>query len=82
VATFELKNSLTKQTVEDAVTQYHSATGDAARSSSSSGRCIVHFAVDDQEVRFSTQPQSEGFMVPAVHLVGTMAQAIRRTPKA
>jgi type I restriction enzyme R subunit len=53
VATFELKNSLTKQTVEDAVQQYK-----RDRSPNELlfkfGRCMVHFAVDDQEVRMCT----------------------------
>jgi type I restriction enzyme, R subunit len=54
VATFELKNSLTKQTVEDAVAQYK-----RDRSSKELifrfGRCLAHFAVDDAEVRFCTR---------------------------
>lgn len=54
IATFELKNNLTKQTVADAVLQYQ-----RDRSSSDLlfqfGRCIAHFAVDDQEVRFCTE---------------------------
>ena len=54
VATFELKNSLTKQTVEDAVEQYR-----RDRSSREPlfafGRCVIHFAVDDSEVRFCTE---------------------------
>lgn len=54
VATFELKNSLTKQTVEDAVEQYK-----RDRSSKELifgfGRCLAHFAVDDAEVRFCTK---------------------------
>lgn len=51
VMTFELKNSLTKQTVADAITQYQTD-----RSPNELifqlGRCIAHFAVDDSEVRF------------------------------
>jgi len=53
VATFELKNSLTKQTVDDAVRQYK-----RDRSPNEPlfkfGRCVVHFAVDDHEVRMCT----------------------------
>jgi type I restriction enzyme, R subunit len=53
VATLELKNSLTKQTVEDAVEQYK-----RDRSPKElifrPGRCLAHFAVDDAEVRFCT----------------------------
>lgn len=54
IATFELKNNLTKQTVEDAVQQYK-----RDRSSRELlfqfGRCVVHFAVDDAEVRMCTE---------------------------
>src|SRR5947209_6754459 len=53
VATFELKNSLTKQTVEDAVEQYK-RDRDPHELLFQLGRCIVHFAVDDHEVRFCT----------------------------
>jgi len=54
VATFELKNSLTKQTAEDAVEQYK-RDRDARELLFQFGRCMVHFAVDDQVVRFSTE---------------------------
>jgi type I restriction enzyme R subunit len=54
VATFELKNSLTKQTVEDAVEQYK-RDRDPRERLFEFGRCIVHFAVDEHEVRFCTQ---------------------------
>jgi type I restriction enzyme R subunit len=53
VATFELKNSLTKQTVEDAVQQYK-RDRDPREKLFEFGRCVVHFAVDDHEVRFCT----------------------------
>lgn len=54
VATFELKNSLTKQTVGDAVQQYK-RDRDSREKLFEFGRCIAHFAVDDQEVEFCTQ---------------------------
>ncbi|HOW15193.1 type I restriction endonuclease subunit R [Methanosarcina sp.] len=54
VATFELKNSLTKQTVEDAVEQYK-IDRDPRELLFQFGRCMVHFAVDDHEVKFCTQ---------------------------
>jgi len=54
VATFELKNSLTKQTVADAVEQYK-RDRDPRERLFEFGRCVVHFAVDDSEVRFCTQ---------------------------
>ena len=53
VATFELKNNLTKQTVEDAVEQYK-RDRDPREKLFQFGRCVVHFAVDDHEVRFCT----------------------------
>ena len=54
IATFELKNSLTKQTVEDAVEQYK-RDRDPREKLFEFGRCIVHFAVDDAQVKFCTQ---------------------------
>jgi type I restriction enzyme R subunit len=53
VATFELKNSLTKQTVADAIEQYQ-RDRDPREKLFEFGRCVVHFAVDDHEVRFCT----------------------------
>ena len=53
IATFELKNSLTKQTVEDAVEQYRRDRNPRERLFEF-GRCVVHFAVDDTEVRMCT----------------------------
>ena len=54
IATFELKNSLTKQTVWDAVEQYK-RDRDPRELLFQFGRCIVHFAIDDHEVQFCTQ---------------------------
>ena len=53
IATFELKNSLTKQTVADAEEQYK-RDRDPREKLFEFGRCVVHFAVDDHEVRFCT----------------------------
>ena len=53
VATFELKNSLTKQTVEDAVEQYKRDRAPREKLFEF-GRSVAHFAVDDHEVRFCT----------------------------
>jgi type I restriction enzyme R subunit len=53
IATFELKNNLTKQTVEDAVEQYK-RDRDPREPLFQFGRCIAHFAVDDQSVRYCT----------------------------
>ena len=54
LATFELKNSLTKQTVEDAIEQYR-RDRDPREKLFEFGRCVVHFAVDDAEVRMCTE---------------------------
>ena len=53
VATFELKNSLTKQTVGDAVEQYKRDRSPRERLFEL-GRCLAHFAVDDHRVEFCT----------------------------
>jgi type I restriction enzyme, R subunit len=54
IATFELKNSLTKQTVEDAVEQYR-RDRDPRERLFEFGRCVVHFAVDDSRVEMCTE---------------------------
>ena len=54
VATFELKNSLTKQTVEDAVEQYKRDRNPREKLFQL-GRCLAHFAVDEHEVKFCTE---------------------------
>ncbi|MDA8348427.1 MAG: type I restriction endonuclease subunit R, partial [Pseudomonadota bacterium] len=59
IATFELKNSLTKQTVEDAVQQYR-RDRDPRERLFEFGRCVVHFAVDDGEVRMCTELRGNG----------------------
>ena len=59
IATFELKNSLTKQTVEDAVQQYK-RDRDPRERLFEFGRCAVHFAVDDSEVRMCTALKGKG----------------------
>ncbi len=59
VATFELKNNLTKQTVDDAVQQFK-RDRDPHEKIFEFGRCVVHFAVDEQEVRFCTHLQGKG----------------------
>jgi len=59
VATFELKNSLTKQTVADAIEQY-SRDRDPRERLFAFGRCVVHLAVDDHEVRMCTELKGKG----------------------
>lgn len=64
VFTFELKNSLTKQTIHDAISQYM-RDRDPREKLFEFGRCIAHFAVDDQEVRFCTHLQGkESWFLP------------------
>lgn len=53
VITFELKNRLTKQTVDDAIEQYK-RDRDPRETLFEFGRCVVHFAVDDHEVAMCT----------------------------
>lgn len=53
VITFELKNSLTKQTFEDAIEQYK-RDRDPRETLFQFGRCVVHFAVDDHQVAMCT----------------------------
>ncbi len=53
IATFELKNKLTKQTVDDAVQQYK-RDRDPKELLFQFGRCVVHFAVDDHKVKMCT----------------------------
>ncbi|MER9868766.1 type I restriction endonuclease subunit R [Mesorhizobium sp. M0136] len=57
--TFELKNSLTKQTVADAVRQYQTDR-DPRERLFEFGRCLAHFAVDDAEVRFCPKLTGKG----------------------
>ena len=58
VFTFELKNSLTKQTVDDAVQQYKKDRNPREKLFEL-GRCVAHFAVDESEVRFCTHLQGK-----------------------
>ena len=53
VFTLELKNNLTKQTVDDAVWQYRKDRNPREKLFEL-GRCVAHFAVDENEVRFCT----------------------------
>ena len=59
LGTFELKNSLTKQTVEDAIEQYR-RDRDPREKLFEFGRCVVHLAVDDAEVRMCTELRGKG----------------------
>ncbi len=54
VFTFELKNNITNQTVEDAVQQYQ-RDRDPREPLFAFGRTIAHFALDDQRARFCTE---------------------------
>ena len=59
VFTFELKNSLTKQTTDDAVLQYQQDRNPREKLFEF-GRCIAHFAVDEREVQFCTDLKGKG----------------------
>ena len=58
VFTFELKNHLTKQTVHDAIEQYRRDRNPREKLFEL-GRCVAHFAVDDNEVWFCTHLQGK-----------------------
>lgn len=58
VITFELKNQLTKQNVDDAVYQYQHARSPKELLFQFT-RCMVHFAVDDAQVKFCTRLQGK-----------------------
>ena len=59
VFTFELKNSFTKQTADDAVLQYQQDRNPREKLFEF-GRCIAHFAVDEREVQFCTHLKGKG----------------------
>ncbi len=54
IVTMELKNNLTKQSVEDAIEQYMKDR-DPNELIFKRGRAMVHFAVDDRDVEFCTE---------------------------
>ncbi len=58
VFTFELKNRLTKQTVHDAIEQYKRDRNPREKLFEL-GRCVAHFAVDENEVWFCTHLQGK-----------------------
>jgi type I restriction enzyme R subunit len=53
IITFELKNELTKQTIKDAIKQYKS-NRDPKEELFRLGRCMVHFAVDSEQIWMAT----------------------------
>ena len=59
VFTFELKNSLTKQTADDAVLRYQQDRNPREKLFEC-GRCIAHFAVDEREAQFCTHLKGKG----------------------
>lgn len=64
VITFELKNELTKQDVKDAIKQYKN-TRDPKEELFRLGRCMVHFAVDTDQVWMATHLKGESsFFLP------------------
>ena len=58
VFTFELKNRLTKQTVHDAMEQYRRDRNPREKIFEL-GRCVAHFALDENEVWFCTHLQGK-----------------------
>ena len=79
--TFELKNNLTKQTVEDAVEQYRTSR-DPRDDLFRPGRCAAHMAVDENRVRFCTELAGlSPYSCPSTRPM-TGAPATRPTPRA
>lgn len=58
IFTFELKNRLTKQTVHDAIEQYKRDRNPREKLFEL-GRCVAHFAMDENEVWFCTHLQGK-----------------------
>lgn len=54
IVTMELKNTLTRQSFVDAIRQYRTDR-DPKEELLKLGRCLVHFALDDQEVYMTTE---------------------------
>jgi type I restriction enzyme, R subunit len=79
IATFELKNSLTKQTVQDAVEQYQ-RDRDPREKLFEFGRCIAHFALDEHEVRFCTHLKGKDSWFLPFNQGWNDARAIRPIP--
>ena len=79
IATFELKNRLTKQTVDDAVQQYM-RDRDSRELIFQFGRCVVHFAVDDQEARFCTELKDKNSWFLPFNKGSTTELATHRIP--
>lgn len=64
VITFELKNELTKQNVKDAIKQYRT-TRDQQEEFFRLARCLVHFAVDTEQVWMCTHLKGDNsFFLP------------------
>jgi type I restriction enzyme R subunit len=55
LVTLELKNSLTGQTIQDAIRQYKYDRSPAGEPLLSAGRCLVHVAVDTDEAAMTTR---------------------------
>ena len=81
IMTFELKNNLTKQTVEDAVKQYIT-NRDQQEDLFRSGRCAAHMAVDENRVKFCTELAGLKSVFLPFDRATKGAPATRPTPRA
>lgn len=79
--TFELKNQLTKQDVDDAVYQYQTDR-DPKELLLQFKRCIVHFALDDARIKFCTKLEARSRGSYRLTKATTMGQATRPTQTA
>jgi type I restriction enzyme R subunit len=69
VITFELKNELTKQNVKDAIKQYKT-TRDQREELFRLARCLVHFAVDTEQVWMCTNLKDDNsFFLPSTKAI-------------
>ena len=82
IATMELKNRFTGQTVTHAVEQYR-LTRDPREDLFRLGRCAVHFAADDEDVKFCTELKGkQSNFLPFNKGTGrTAARATRSIPR-
>ena len=79
VITFELKNQLTKQNVDDAVQQYKDDR-DPHEQLFAFKRCMVHFAVDDARIKFCTKLAGQDSWFLRRTYTRPLCYGIRRPP--
>ena len=81
IATFELKNSQTQQSVEDPLEPYRGDRKPRERLFEH-GRCVLHFAADDAEVRRCITLTGKAWWFLPFTIATTMVPATHPTPAA